>query len=64
MHRCYEIVRACDRHSNEIMALRKHVTKYKYMRKWIVKFLRKSDSRGKKIVRAASIRSTKSINLF
>ena len=26
-----EIVRPCDRHSNETMTLNKHVNKYKYM---------------------------------
>ena len=34
-----EIVRACDRHRNETVTLTKHVTKYKYMRKWMVEFL-------------------------
>ena len=29
----YEIVRPCDRHSNETVTLRKHVTKYKHMYK-------------------------------
>ena len=33
-----EIVRACDRHSNETVTLRKHVTKYKKMRKLMVEF--------------------------
>ena len=28
-----EIVRPCDRHSNEIVTIRKHVTKYKHMQK-------------------------------
>ena len=37
-----EIVRACDRHWDETVTLTKHVTKYKCMRKWIVKFLSKS----------------------
>ena len=31
-----EIVRACDRHRSETVTLRKHVTKYKNMRKWMV----------------------------
>ena len=45
-----EIVRACDRQSNEIMTLRKHVAKYKHMRKWVVEFLSKSESRGNKLL--------------
>ena len=44
-----EIVRACDRHSNETVTLRKHVTKYKNKQKLMVEFLRKSESRGDKI---------------
>ena len=58
-----EIVRACDRHWDETVTLTKHVTKYKYMRKWIVEFLSKSQSRVIKIGRN-SIRMTKSINNF
>ena len=50
-----EIVRSCDRHSNEAVTLRKHVTKYKNIRKWIVEFLRKSESRRDKIARVNSI---------
>ena len=34
-----EIVPPCDRHSNETVTLRKHVAKYKHMRKW-AKFLK------------------------
>ena len=44
-----EIVRPCDRHSNETETLRKHVSKYKRMRKMTVEFLRKFDNRGIKI---------------
>ena len=33
-----EIVCPCDRHSNETATLRKHVTKYKNMRKWMSNF--------------------------
>ena len=44
-----EIVRDYDRHRNETVTLGKHVTKYKNMRKWMVEFLRKFDSRGDKI---------------
>ena len=57
-----EIVRACDRHSNENVARRKHVCKHQKMRKWMVEFIRKSKSRGHKIARVNSIRITKSIN--
>ena len=34
---------------NETVTPRKHVTKYKYMRKWMVEFLSKSQSCGIKI---------------
>ena len=50
-----EIVRACDRHSNETVTLRKHVTKYKNMRKYIPEFLIKSESRGGEIAGVDSI---------
>ena len=46
-----KIVRACDRHWNETATLTKHVTTYKYMRKWTVEFLSKSESRVIKIAR-------------
>ena len=59
-----EIVRACDRHWDEAVTLMKHVTKYKYMRKWMVGFLSKSQSRVIKFARVNSIRMTKSINLL
>ena len=49
------IVRACDRHSKETMSLRK-CYKYKHMRKRMVEFLRKSESRGNKIARVNAIR--------
>ena len=39
-----EIVRACDRHSNETVTHRKHVNKYIHMRKSMVEFLSKSES--------------------
>ena len=55
---------ACDRHSNETVTLRKHVTKYKNMQKWMVEFLRKYKGRGNIIARVNSIHITKSINLF
>ena len=58
-----KIVLACDRHSNETVTLRKHVTKYKHIQKWIVEFLKKSERRGEKIARVDSICITKSINL-
>ena len=57
-----EIVRARDRHSNETVTLRKHVTKYKSMQKWLVEFLRKSESHGDKIARLPN--SINSIILF
>ena len=38
-----EIVRACDRHRDETVTLTKHVTKYKYMRIWMVQFLNSHD---------------------
>ena len=44
-----EIIRACDCHSNETVTVRKHVTKYKNMRKWMVEFFRKSENRGDEI---------------
>ena len=52
-----------DRHSNETATVRKHVTKYKYMRKLMLVFLGKFENRGIKIARVSSIRITKSINL-
>ena len=57
-----EIIRACDRHWDETVTLTKHVTKYKYMRKWMVEYLSQSQSRVIKISRVNSIRMTKSIN--
>ena len=59
-----EIVRVCDRHWDETAILTKHVTKYKYMRKWMVEFLSISQNPVIKIARANSIRMTKSINLL
>ena len=59
-----EIVRYCDRLSNETVTVMKHVTKYKNMRKWMVEFLRKFENHGIKIARVNSIRITKSINLL
>ena len=53
-----EIVRACDRHWDETATLTKQVTKYKYMRKWTVEFLSKSQSLVIKIVRVNSISMT------
>ena len=58
-----ENVKTCHQHSNETVTLIKHVTEYKNMRKWIVEFLRKSESRDDKIARVNLIRITKSINL-
>ena len=58
-----EIVRPCGRHSHETVTLRKHVTKYKSMRTWIVEFHREFENRGIEICRVNSILITKSINL-
>ena len=58
-----EIVRHCDRHSNEAVTLRKYVSQYKNMRKWVVEFLRKFENRGIKISRVDLVLVTKSINL-
>ena len=55
---------ACDRHSNETVTLGKHATIYKIVRKCIVEFLSKSESRGIKIALINSIRITKAINLL
>ena len=57
-----KIVRPCDRHSNETVTLKKHVTKYKHKQKWMVEFFGKFENRGIKIARVNSIRLTKSIN--
>ena len=46
-----EIVQACDRHRHETVTLKKHVTKYKYMRKCMVEFVSKSKSCGIKFAR-------------
>ena len=59
-----EIVPTCDRHLDETVTLTKHVTKYKCLRKWMVEFLSKSQSRVIKIARVNSIRMTKSIDLL
>ena len=59
-----EIVRPCDQHSNEAVTLRKQVTKYQHMQKWMVEYLRKFENRNIKIARLTQIRATKSINLF
>ena len=58
-----EIVRPCDRHSNITETLRKHATKYKNMRKWMVDFFRKVENRCIKIARVNSILITKFIKL-
>ena len=55
---------ACNRHSNETVTLRKHVTKYMNMGKWMVEFFRKFKCRGTKIARINSIFMTESINLL
>ena len=58
-----EIVRPYDRHSTETETLRKHVSKYKHMRKWMMEFLRKFENRGIKMARFNSIFISKSIYL-
>ena len=58
-----EIVRHCDPRSNETVTHRKHVTKYKNMRKWMVDFLGKFETRVIKIAVVNSILISKSINL-
>ena len=62
---------ACDRNNNETVTVRKHVTKYKIMRKQMVEILRNFESHGDKMARLYwtearinSIRITKSINLL
>ena len=57
-----EIVRPCDRHSNETVTLSKHATKNKTMRKWMVEFLRKFENGGVKIARVNLILITKSMD--
>ena len=59
-----EIVRPFDRNSNETATVRKHVTKYKRMRKLMLVFLEKIENRGIKIDRVNSILITKFINLL
>ena len=59
----HEIVQHCDRHSNETVTLKKHVTKYKNMHKWMIEFLSKFEKRGIKIVLVNLILITKSLNL-
>ena len=59
-----EIVRPCDRHSNETVTLGKHVTKYKHMQNWMIEYLRKVENRSIKITRVNSISITKPINLL
>ena len=58
-----EIVRQCDRHSIETVTLKKHVTKHKNMRKWMIEFLKKFEKRAIKSGRDNSILITK-INQF
>ena len=55
---------ACHRQSKETVTLGKHITKYKYMLKWMIEFIRKSENRGDEIGRVNSIRINKFINLL
>ena len=48
---------------NETATLKKYVSKYKNMRKWMSEFLRKIQNRSIKIARVNSILITKSGNL-
>ena len=57
-----EIVWAYQRQINETVTLKKHVSKYKHKRKWMVEFLSISKSCGIKFARDNSIHMTKSIN--
>ena len=59
-----EIVWDYGRYWDETVTLAKHVTKYKYMRKWMVEFLSKSQSRVINIARVNSIRMTKFVKLL
>ena len=61
---CLIISEGSDRHSNEISTVRKHVIKYKHMRKLMLVFLGKFENRGIKIARVNSIRITKSMHLL
>ena len=49
---------------SETATLRKHVTKYKHMRKLMLVFLGKFENRGIKIARVNSISNTKYTNLL
>ena len=40
-----------DTCSSETVTVRRHISKYKNMRKWMVEFLRKFENRGIKIAR-------------
>ena len=55
---------AFNRHSNETVTPRKHVPKYKNMRKWMIEFPRKFENRDIKFVRINSLLITKSISLL
>ena len=55
----YEIVQACDRHSNETATLRKHVTKYEQVLKWAAEVFSKSECRDINIDWVNLIRITK-----
>ena len=58
-----EIIRHCDRCSNETVTLRRPVTKYKTMQKWMLEFLKKIKIVGITIDPVNSILITKSIDL-
>ena len=55
--------KACNRHSNETVTFRKHVSNYINMRKWMIEFFKKIENRGIKIARVNYILITNSLNL-
>ena len=57
-----EIVRPYDRHNNETVTLRKRITSYKNMRKWMAEFLSKFENHCIKIARVNLILITKFTN--
>ena len=57
-----EIVRLCDRISNETVTFNKYVTKYIHMRQFMVEFFRKFENHAVKIARVTRFASQ--INQF
>ena len=56
-------IRGFDAVPVDTVTLRKYVSRYKNMRKFMIEFLRKFENRSIKIVRVNSILITKPINL-